>query len=216
VNPGEATAPGPVSDPARFAEACRRFDLRNAEDPNPESTDGRPQPRELVQARRLTDWVLKLAPQASEALRLAARCQHLRRWMISRDRYPMTRAGYLEWRATLKEFHADQSAAVLREVGYAEPTIARVRDLNLKRNLATDPEMQILEDALCLSFLEWQFAELARKTDEEKTVNALRKSWRKMSPAAREQALKLPYGDVERRLLERALAHQPQDPNAAR
>ncbi len=133
MNSGEATSPGPLSDPERVAEACRRFDLLNTEDPNPDSDDGKSQPRELAQARRWTDWVLKLAPQASEALRLAARCQHLRRWMIPRDRYPMTRAGYLEWRATLKQFHADQSAAVLRELGYPEPTIARVRPVSSYR-----------------------------------------------------------------------------------
>lgn len=162
-------------------------------------------PRELVYAERLNGWVLKLAPNASEALRLAARCQHLRRWMIPRGRYPLTRSGYLEWRTTLKQFHADQAAVVLREVGYPESIIARVRELNLKRNLASDPEMQVLEDALCLVFLEWQFGALARKMDEAKTVNALRKSWRKMSPSARAEALQLNYDAHERALIARAL-----------
>lgn len=197
---------GGALDPERFAEAYRRFDELNAQDPNVAVCDGQPRPRELLYARRLTDWVLRLAPHASEPLRLAARCQHLRRWTIPRERYPMTRAGYHEWRTALKQFHADQSAEVLREVGYPESTIQRVRELNLKRNLASDAEMQVLEDGLCLVFLEWQFAELARKTDEEKTVNALRKTWRKMSVAGREQAVKLTYGPHERRLFELALA----------
>jgi hypothetical protein len=202
---------GCVPDPQRFAEACRRFDELNAQDPNSEVWNGPPWPRELLFARRLTEWVERLAPNASEPLRLAARCQHLRRWTIPREQYPMTRTGYHQWRTTLKQFHADQSAEVLRTVGYDEPTIQRVRDLNLKRHLTSDPEMQVLEDALCLVFLQWQFAELARKTDEEKTINALRKSWQKMSPAGREQALKLEFGPHERRLLERALAN-PSDP----
>jgi hypothetical protein len=171
-----------------------------------EACEGGARPRELVYAERLTGWVLKLAPNASEALRLAARCQHLRRWMVPRSQYPMTRAGYLEWRSTLKQFHASQASAVLREVGYPESIVTRVRDLNLKRNLAGDPEMQVLEDALCLVFLQWQFGELARKTDEAKTVNALRKSWSKMSPAARAEALKLNYDALERPLIARALA----------
>ena len=195
-----------MTEQERLNEAWRRFDLINAQDQNTEECGGEPQPRELVFARRLTDWVSKLAPDASVGLRLAARCQHIRRWMIPRSRYPMTRAGYLEWRTTLKQFHADESATVLRELGYPEPIIARVRDLNLKRNLSKDPEMQVLEDALCLVFLEWQFPDLARKTDEDKTINALRKSWRKMSPTARARALELPYGPHERGLLERALA----------
>lgn len=195
-----------LTEQERYAEACRQFDLLNSEDPQTEECDGQPRPREQVYAERLTEWILKLAPDASEALRLAARCQHLQRWKIPRSEYPMTRAGYHEWRSNLKQFHANQSAAVLRKVGYPESMIARVRDLNLKRNLAVDPEMQVLEDALCLVFLEWQFAELARKTDEEKTVNALRKSWRKMSPLARERALELNYGPQQQRLLDRALA----------
>lgn len=197
-------APGEARD--RFEEACRRFDIINGEDPHTVAIEGRMEPRELVFARRLTEWVLKLAPDAAEALRLAARCQHLRRWRIPRERYPMTRAGYLEWRTALKRYHAKEGAAVLQAVGYAESVIARVRDLNLKRNLASDPEMQVLEDALCLVFLQWQFAELAQKTAEEKVINALRKTWNKMSPAARAQALELRFGPHERRLLERALA----------
>jgi hypothetical protein len=204
VTAAGASAHSEISDPARFAEACRRFDQQNAEDPQMEACEGGLRPRELVYAERLTRWVLKLAPNASEALRLAARCQHLRRWMIPRDQYPMTRAGYLEWRSTLKQFHADQGSAVLREVGYPESMVTRVRELNLKRNLASDPEMQVLEDALCLVFLQWQFGELARKTDEAKTVNALRKSWRKMSPAGRAEALKLSYDALEQRLIARA------------
>jgi len=206
VNPAGTASPSGLSDPEKFAEACRRFDEQNAEDPQMEACEGGARPRELVYAERLTRWVLKLAPNASEALRLAARCQHLRRWMIPRGRYPLTRAGYLEWRSTLKQFHADQAAAVLREVGYPESIIARVRDLNLKRNLASDPEMQVLEDALCLVFLQWQFGELARKTDEAKTVNALRKAWRKMSATARAEALQLNYDALEQSLIARALA----------
>jgi hypothetical protein len=197
---------GRITEPERFAAACRQFDLLNSEDPQTEECDGEKRPRELLYAERLTRWVLKLAPDAPEALKLAARCQHLRRWMIPRSQYPMTRAGYLQWRSTLKQFHADQSEAVLRESGYPDSVIARVRDLNLKRKLAVDPEMQVLEDALCLVFLEWQLTDLASKTDEEKTVNALRKSWLKMSPAAREHALKLNYGPIEQRLLGRAMA----------
>jgi hypothetical protein len=206
VNASGTTSLSSRSDPEKFAAAYRRFDQLNGEDPHREPCEGGERPRELVYAERLTRWVLKLAPNASEPLRLAARCQHLRRWMIPRDRYPRTRAGYLEWRSTLKQFHADQAATVLREVGYPESIIARVRELNLKRNLATDPETQVLEDALCLVFLEWQFGALARKTDEAKTVNALRKSWRKMSPAARAEALQLNYDTLERSLIARALA----------
>jgi hypothetical protein len=193
------------ADAKRFEAALRRFDEENARDPNTEIADGAAQPRELLYARRLSDRVLRLCPDASEALRLAARCQHLCRWEIPRGSYPMTRAGYLQWRTTLKKFHAQKAGDILCELGYPEDVIRRVQDLNLKKHFPNDPETRVLEDALCLVFLEHQFAELAAKTAGDKTINALQKSWQKMTPAARAEALKLNYGDREKALLERAL-----------
>jgi len=126
--------------------------------------------------------------------------------MIPRRDYPMTRAGYLKWREDLKKFHAEKAGGILHEVGYAEDTVAKVQALNLKRNFPADPESRVLEDALCLVFLQHQLTELAAKTDDDKMVNALQKSWKKMTPAARAEALKLAYGPKEKRLLERALS----------
>lgn len=186
---------------APFAQAIRRFDEENALDPNHES--GRP--RELLYAERLTNWVLKLRPDAGETLLLAARCQHICRWQSPRENYPPTRAGYLKWRSDLKKFHAEKSGVILREVGYDPSTIARVQALNLKQNFPADPECRVLEDALCLVFLEHQFSALVAKSDDEKMINAVRKSWEKMTAAGRAEALKLSLGDREKRLIERAL-----------
>jgi Domain of unknown function (DUF4202) len=186
----------------QFYAAIARFDAENSRDPN--SENGRP--RELLYAGRLTDWVLKLKPDAGEPLRLAARCQHICRWESPRDKYPMTKPGYLKWRADLKKFHAEKSGAILREVGYDDATIQRVQDLNLKKNFPADADCRVLEDALCLVFLEFQFAALAAKSDEEKMVNALKKSWMKMTDAARAEALKLNFGEREKSLVARALA----------
>jgi hypothetical protein len=185
----------------KFDAALRRFDEENSRDSNRENS----QPRELLYAQRLTGWVLKLCPPASEALRLAARCQHICRWESPRENYPMTRAGYLKWRADLKKFHAEKSGAILREVGYDDETIRRVQDLNLKKNFPADAETRTLEDALCLVFLEFQLAALAAKSDDDKIINALQKSWGKMTEAARAEALKLNFGDREKALLQRAL-----------
>jgi hypothetical protein len=189
----------------KFQAALRRFDEANAGDPNVELVNGQPQPRELVYAHWLTDWVLKLQPGASEALRLAARSQHLCRWEIPRSSYPMTKAGYLQWRHKLKQFHAEKSGAILRDAGYSEELIERVQNLNLKKNFPTDPESRVLEDALCVVFLERQFTDLISKSTEEKVINALQKSWAKMSSAGQSEALKLNYGPREKALLEKAL-----------
>ena len=185
----------------KFKSAIARFDAENSRDPNLEN--GRP--RELLYAERLTQWVLKLAPNASEVLLLAARCQHICRWGSPRENYPMTRPGYLKWRADLKKFHAEKSGAILREVGYDDETIRRVQDLNLKKNFPAEAEVRVLEDALCLVFLEFQFAAVVAKSDDEKMVNAVRKSWEKMTEAARTEALKLKFSDREQQLIVRAL-----------
>jgi hypothetical protein len=189
-------------DPKKFAEALRRFDEENSKDPNLEDS----RPRELLYAQRLEKWVLKLFPQASEELRLTARCQHICRWQIPRASYPMTRAGYLKWRADLKQFHAQKAGEILHESGYGDHSIRRVRELNLKKHFPNDFETRVLEDALCLVFLEFQLSDLAAKTDDDKTINALKKSWAKMTEAARVEALKLTYGERENALIQRALA----------
>ncbi|HEU0010650.1 MAG TPA: DUF4202 domain-containing protein [Verrucomicrobiae bacterium] len=203
--PSDEAFDPPARNEARFEAALRRFDEENARDPNTELVAGVPRPRELVYAERLSDWVLRLKPDASEALRVAARCQHLCRWMIPRSRYPMDRAGYLRWRTELKKFHAEKAGAILREVGYGAELVGQVQALNLKKDFPRDPDSRVLEDALCLVFLQFQFADLASKTDADKMLNALRKSWQKMTEPARAEALKLPFAPREKALLEQAL-----------
>lgn len=190
----------------RFKKAIERIDETNAKDPKLTDVDGEQVPYELAYSRWLTDWVERLAPDASEPLRLAARSQHIERWTKPRASYPEGRAGYLKWRFDLKKFHAERSAEILREVGYDEATIEVVKALNLKKNFPDDLESRVLEDALCLVFLEHQFADLANKYTEDKVVNALRKSWVKMSEQGRAEALKLTFSEQERALIEQALA----------
>jgi hypothetical protein len=198
-----------TKDSQRFISAIERFDAANSEDPTLVPDGVEQLPREVLYSRWLTNWVLRLKPDASEALRLAARAAHLRRWAIARDTYPATRAGYLRWRADLRQFHANEAAAVLSAVGYPNETALHVRRLIDKSGFPEDPESRILEDALCLVFLEHQFAELARKGSEEKVINALRKTWKKMTRAAQQTALTLHYEAPEAALLDKALRSGP-------
>ena len=192
-------------DPARFQNAITRFDTENALDPNLETVGETPHPRELLYAKRLSAWVLRLCPDASEVLRLASRCQHFRRWMIPRNAYEMTRSGYLRWRSDLKQFHAREASKILREVGYPEDVISQVCALNLKQNFPNDPASQVLEDALCLVFLQYQLAEFASRKDDAKIIEILQKTWKKMTPAAQKHAMELPLGPHEKSCVERAL-----------
>jgi hypothetical protein len=189
-----------------FREAIRRLDEANSADPNKVSIDGETVPYELFYAQRLTEWVERLSPSASPALLLAARGQHICRWMIPRSSYPMTRAGYLKWRTDLKQFHAKKSGQILTESGCSQDLITRVQELNLKKNLGHDPELQILEDALCLVTLQYQLTDLVRKTDPEKMVSILQKTWKKMSSQARDQAIQLSYPEDQQKLLSEALS----------
>jgi hypothetical protein len=186
--------------------AIALFQRANARDPNQIVVDGKLAPKQLVQAERILAWVLRLNPQASDALRLAAYAQHLRRWEVPRETYPSGRVGYLKWRKDLSKFHADRAAETLQEAGVAPATIEAVRQLNLKQGLTTNPETQTIEDALCLTFLEFELDEFAAKHEPAKVVDILGKTWRKMSPEARRAAAELPLSPNARRLVEAALA----------
>ena len=182
------------ADSARFARAIACFDAANGEDPNRESDGGGVRPKELLYAERMTAMLARFAPQASEPLRLAARCQHIRRWKIPRADYPMTRAGYQQWRVRLRDFHAELAGAILRDAGYDDATIARVGSLIRKEALKTDAEAQALEDVVDLVFLESYLADFVAEHpgyDEAKFVDILKKTGRKMSARGREAALTL-------------------------
>lgn len=191
---------------ARFAAAIARFDALNSEDPRLEAYNGELIPKELLYAQRMTAWLLKIAPDASEALQLAVRCQHLRRWEIPRENYPMDLTGYNKWRTTLRKYHADLAGQVLQEVGYEAATTERVQFLVLKRQLKIDPEVQLLEDVVCLVFLENYFLDFSRQHDEAKVMDIVQKTWRKMTPRGQQLALQLPMPPEAARLVSQALA----------
>jgi hypothetical protein len=190
---------------SRFQQAIDRIDAANAADPDM-AFDGTAQvPGELLYSRRMTDWLTKLYPQASEALHLAARAQHIRRWEKPRSQYPMDRAGYHRWRTALYDFHADAAARILTDVGYDDSTIDRVRSMLRKQRLKTDPQTQALEDVICLVFLENYFADFAAQHDEQKLITILRRTWAKMSEVGHAAALELPMSEEASALVGKAL-----------
>lgn len=193
-----------IEDHDRFAAAIERFDAVNAEDPRTEIDQGEKWPKELLYARRMTQWLARVEPNASEHLQLAARCQHICRWEIPRGTYSMDQKGYHQWRGRLYEFHANTAGAILRSVGYDEGTVERVRELLMKMRLKADPEMQTLEDVACLVFLANDFSDFSKQHDEDKMIRILQKTWRKMSPRGREVALQLGLSKADRALIARA------------
>jgi hypothetical protein len=192
----------------RLEAALAAFDEANADDPNRVEAEGLEWPKELLYARQMNRWLERFAPDASEALQLAARCQHIRRWDIPRDSYPRDRVGYLKWRTDLKHMHARIAGEILEKAGYEADMIARVQSLLKKERLKSDPEAQTLEDVVCLVFLENWFAEFSRRHEPCKVIDIVAKTWKKMSPAGHRAALALAEGLPRdaRALVERALA----------
>lgn len=164
-----------------LSRAFEHFDRVNSSDPRLEMSSGSLEPKELLYARRVSDRLSQFAPGASEALRLAARAQHIARWQIPRSSYPLGRAGYKAWRTELMRHHAHLASEIMEEVGYDLATIETVSRLLRKQGLKRDQEVQTLEDVVCLVFLEHYFDEFAGGHDDEKLIGILRKTWLKMS-----------------------------------
>ena len=189
----------------RFEKTIEVFDRINSEDPNQESFNGIMYPKELLYARRMTEQLSAFHPKASEALQLAARAQHIRRWAIPRNDYPMTRVGYKQWRTALLKYHAETVGEVMEENGYEADAVARVQALIQKKRLKKDKEVQVLEDVICLVFLQYYFDAFAVKHDDEKLIGILKKTWSKMSPEGHEAAMELSLSEPARELIGEAL-----------
>ncbi len=177
-----------IADQKRFAAAIAAFDAANAEDPNLDEG----QPKELLYAQRMSAMLARFAPDAPEAVRLAVRAQHIQRWKTPRASYPMDRHGYLQWRTGLYKFHAETAGRLVREAGYDDDTVERVQQAVGKRGLKVNPDTQLLEDVTDLVFIEHYMLEFAgQKPDysEEKWLDIIRKTWKKMSQRAQEFAL---------------------------
>lgn len=194
-------------DTNRYQFAIRRIDEENSKDPHKDRVDGKEFPKELLYSLRMSEKLIHYKPDASEALRVAARAQHICRWKIARENYPMDRAGYLRWRTDLKKFHSKLTAEILSEAGYDEPFIQSVEVLLKKEGLKTSIETQVLEDVICFVFLEFYFDDFQKQHPEEKVIDILQKTWKKMSLEGRGFALRLSLSSVATQLVKKALSN---------
>lgn len=181
------------------------FDNLNSQDPNKETLNGESIAKELLYSQRMSAQLHKFLDTPSEELQLAARSQHICRWKIPRNDYPMDRQGYKKWRLDLAIFHGETAGNVMLQNGYTEEQVQRVKDLLLKRSLKRDAEVQALEDVVCLVFLEFYLEDFASKHDEPKLIDIIQKTWNKMSEAGHAEALKLPFSNQMLSLVTKAL-----------
>lgn len=192
--------------PTRFETAIALIDKANSEDINTYEVSGINYPKELLYSQRMTRKLLQFEPNASKALQIAARAQHICRWKIARDDYPIDRLGYLKWRETLKRMHGDLTTDILKQVGYDDQFTDRVKAIILKKLIKKNEESQSLEDTICLVFLDYYFEEFATKHNEEKIIDILKKTWIKMSDKGHEAALKLPFSEKSLALVKEAIS----------
>jgi hypothetical protein len=189
----------------QFQNASARIDAKNAQDPNSEMVQNETFPKELLYSNRMYAKLLEFCPKASEEVQIAAKAQHICRWEMPRDAYPMDRVGYLKWREELKKFHAKTTAEILAQEGYSTSFIDRVSFLIEKKLLKKDEETQLLEDVICLVFLEYYFEPFVQKHDAEKMKNIVLKTWHKMSEKGHTEALKINYSASSLQLIKEAL-----------
>jgi len=170
-----------------YKSAIDAFDLANAQDPNIEIADGKEYPKELLYSQRMTDMQERYAPEATEAVKLAVRAQHIQRWKSPRGDYPMDRQGYLQWRTGLYKFHSALACSLMQQVGYDDEMTERVRAIVSKKGLKINPETQLMEDIVDLVFIEHYILDFAAKHpeyDEAKWIEIIKKTWQKMSSRA--------------------------------
>ena len=193
------------SNEKRFNDVIAAIDDANARDPKTVEIDGSAVPAELLYGQRMSDALARMAPDASEPLRIAVRGQHIERWTSPRTGYSPGRAGYLKWRNDLKEFHARRLGEIMAAAGYEPHEAARVGALVRKERLRSDPEAQVLEDTACIVFLTHYLADFMGKTDEAKLARILAQTWNKMSVDGRAYASKLDLPPRALTLLKRGL-----------
>lgn len=188
-----------------FYTASELIDAENAQDPNSELFESKSYPKELLYSNRMYTQLMEFYPEASEEVQIASKAQHICRWKIARNSYPMDRVGYLTWRGELKKFHADTTASILEKVGYDAAFITRVSFLIEKKQLKKDEETQLLEDVICLVFLEFYLDPFVQKHDREKMKNIILKTWSKMSDKGHQEALKINYSATNLQLIKESL-----------
>lgn len=170
---------------ADLAAALAAIDAANAADPNAE--DGRP--AALLYGERMSAELERLFPQADDVLRIAARGQHVERWLLPRKDYPEGKTGYFAWRREQARRHAERVAGIMAKAGYDAEAQARVGVLLRKEGIKRDPQVQALEDVICFVFVRHYFAGFAAAQPDHDMVDIVAKTARKMSAEARARML---------------------------
>lgn len=193
---------------SQLQQVLDAIDRLNADDPNVEIVDGAERLKEQLYSERMSTQMQAFCPDASDELRIAAHAQHVRRWVSARSDYPEGRAGYHQWRTELGRMHARLATEAMAQSGYSEDSQQQVTRLLTKQGIKQHADVQILEDVICLVFVQHYFLPFAVKHSEEKVIAIVRKTWAKMSPEGQNAALSLDLCAETQAYLAKALAAQ--------
>ena len=169
----------------RLDLAFAAIDAANAADPTIENG----QPAALLYGLRMTAEVPHLFPDASDVLQIAARGQHIERWLLPRTDYPEGLPGYLDWRREQARRHAARVGKIMLDAGYPKADADRVGVLLRKEGIKRDADVQALEDLICFAFLRYYFADFTIGKDPDHLLKIVEKTARKMSAMGRAKAL---------------------------
>lgn len=189
----------------KLEKAFELFDAFNKQDPGTITWEGVIYPAEYFYAVQLYNWVLKLSPAAGEMLLLASRSQHIGRWKVPRNSYPEGKSAYLRWRTDLAKYHAETAGQLMLQAGYSLEEVKSVQHIIRKEQLRSNPEVQVIENALCLVFLQFQYEDFIFKHDNKKVITIIKKSWTKMTEPGRNAAMTLHFSEKGKALILEAL-----------
>ncbi|KAK6502280.1 hypothetical protein TWF506_002863 [Arthrobotrys conoides] len=205
-----------LSDPAIFLRAKEIIDDAHREDPSGQ---------EIIYADNVENYLrILVAPEEPTNVQIiAARCQHLRRFLHPRSTYPDGKPGYLRWRRDLYTIQANYSTTLLSPLSLPETELEEISAAVAKKDLLikskVHPTTVLLEDAAVLVFLSNEvegFKKQHEEYDEEKWVGIVKKTWRKLSDRGKEEAGKLLPGLEEglRAVVERVVREEAEKEEA--
>jgi hypothetical protein len=189
----------------RKITAFQLIDAAHSKDPQIEKIDQKEIPKELLYSNRMINWLLKFEPQANELQQIAAKCQHLYRWKVARSEYPLGKKGYHQWRIFLYSYQANKAAEIMEQCGYSAEEIDSVKEMVSKKSFKDNEDSQTLEDVTCLVFIAFYLEGFATKHQDDKLIKIIQRTWKKMSPKARDFALEMEHSKNVLALIKSAL-----------
>ena len=189
----------------RLNSVLSAIDTINQQDPHQIEENGQLQAKELVYGHQMSNCLNQYWPDASELLQIAVRAQHIKRWHLKRHDFDTGKAGYLKWRKELGKFHAELTAALMQENGYSPEEASQTAAIIRKEKFKSNADSQTMEDVACLVFLQYYFDEFSGKYSEEKIIDIVQKTWKKMSGQGHKIALSLKLPGHLAELVKKAL-----------